>query len=80
MDGHTKFEVAETLQKVGVAAFPSMLHEDLYSDLHLKERDFLEEVKDSGKGGGVFAPLEIFRYASEACSGSRNGTGQCPCL
>jgi benzylsuccinate CoA-transferase BbsF subunit len=51
---HTKFEVVELLQKAGVAAFPSMLQEDLYNDPHLKERGFLEEVKGPGERGEVF--------------------------
>lgn len=50
----TKFEVAELLQKAGVAAIPSMLHEDLYADPHIKERGYLQEIKGPGEGGGVF--------------------------
>lgn len=52
---HTKFEVTELLQKVGVAAFPSMLHEDIYNDPHLKERGFLQEIKGPFKDDrGIF--------------------------
>jgi benzylsuccinate CoA-transferase BbsF subunit len=41
--GYTHYEVAEMLQKVGVAAFPSLSNRGLVEDSHLNARDFFEE-------------------------------------
>lgn len=43
-EGQTPCEVTEKLQRVGVAAFPSMSSADIFADRHLKERGFLVEV------------------------------------
>ncbi len=40
---YTPYEVTEMLQKVGVAAFPSLSNRDLVEDPHLNEREFFEE-------------------------------------
>jgi crotonobetainyl-CoA:carnitine CoA-transferase CaiB-like acyl-CoA transferase len=39
---HDPYEVTELLQKVGVAAFPSMNNEDLFTDRHLQNREVYE--------------------------------------
>jgi benzylsuccinate CoA-transferase BbsF subunit len=41
--GYTHYEVAEMLQKVGVASFPSLSNRGLVEDPHLDARDFFEE-------------------------------------
>lgn len=40
---YTPYEITEMLQKVGVAAFPSLSNRDLVEDPHLNERGFFEE-------------------------------------
>ena len=41
---YTCEEVTERLQRVGVAAFPSLSNKDMFEGPHLKERGFAEEV------------------------------------
>jgi benzylsuccinate CoA-transferase BbsF subunit len=41
---YTQYEITEMLQKVGVAAFPTLSNRGLVEDPHLIARDFLEEV------------------------------------
>jgi crotonobetainyl-CoA:carnitine CoA-transferase CaiB-like acyl-CoA transferase len=40
-----RWEIAKTLQSVGVAAFPSMSNKDLASDEHLRERGYLVRLE-----------------------------------
>jgi benzylsuccinate CoA-transferase BbsF subunit/naphthyl-2-methylsuccinate CoA transferase subunit len=42
--GHDQYEVTESLQKAGVAAFPCLSNQGLVEDQHLNEREFFEEL------------------------------------
>ena len=69
---HTHYEVAEILQRAGVAAFPSMSREELAHDPHLIERGAFVEVEHPEAGRKTFltppwkfsaTPAEITRYS-----------------
>ena len=47
---HTEYEVTELLQKVGVAAAPTLDGEMVYKDIHSKERDVFVEVQHPAIG------------------------------
>ena len=51
---HTHYEVAEILQRAGVAAFPSMSREELACDPHLIERGAFVEVEHPEAGRQTF--------------------------
>ena len=53
---HTRHEVMEKMQKIGVSAFPVMDTGDLSKDPHLKERKFFVEVDQPGVAEWVFSP------------------------
>lgn len=42
---YTPYEVMELLQRQGIAAMPSLNSEEIYNDLHLKERKFSTELE-----------------------------------
>jgi len=69
---HTHYEVTEILQRVGVAAFPSMSREELAHDPHLIERGTFMEVEHPEAGRQTFlappwklsaTPAEIARHS-----------------
>ena len=47
---YTDYEVMEILQKFGVAAVPSFSNEELFKDIHIKERGAFVEVMDPELG------------------------------
>ena len=47
------YEVMETLQKAGVAAVPSRNCEEVFSDVHLRERGFVREIRHGERGSQV---------------------------
>jgi len=55
------YDIMHLLQGVGVAASPVMKQADLFSDPHLKERGFFEEV-DHREAGKLRVPGMSFRY------------------
>ncbi len=42
---HTNYEVTDMLQRTGVAAFPSMSNQEIFSDPHFKQRKLAVEVE-----------------------------------
>ena len=50
---YAHYEVMEQLQALGVAAMPSFSAEELFSDTHLKEREFATEVNHPVMGKQV---------------------------
>ena len=69
---YTHYEVTEILQRVGVAAFPSLSREELAHDPHLIERDIFMEVEHPEAGRQTFlappwklstTPAEITRHS-----------------
>ena len=54
----TKWEVTETLQQAGVAAFASMNSRDLAEDVHLNERGFFARVPHSEVGVRTHAGVQ----------------------
>ena len=69
---HTHYEATQKLQKVGVAAFPSMSREELAHDPHLIERNVFVEVEHPEAGRQTFlappwklsaTPAEITRHS-----------------
>ncbi|MDY6917210.1 MAG: CoA transferase [Chloroflexota bacterium] len=68
----THYEVTETLQEAGVAAFPSMSREELANDRHLSERGVFVEVPHPETGVQTFlappwklseTPAQIFKHS-----------------
>lgn len=54
---YSHYELMERLQAAGVAAMPSFSAEELFSDPHLREREFITEVEHSVLGKQVvFSP------------------------
>lgn len=77
---YTHYEVMEKLQKVGVAATPSLNSEELYYDQHLKERALFTEVKHPliGKQTVVVPPWKLSKsppkiYRHGPLLGEHNG-------
>ncbi len=69
---HTHYEVTQILQKVGVAAFPSMSREELAHDPHLIQRGAFVEVEHPEAGRQTFlappwklsaTPAQIIRHS-----------------
>jgi crotonobetainyl-CoA:carnitine CoA-transferase CaiB-like acyl-CoA transferase len=54
---HDRWEVTETLQKVGVAAFPSMSNKDLATDAHLTARGYLVQQEHPEVGKRIHAGI-----------------------
>lgn len=52
-----RWEVAETLQRAGVAAFPSMSNKDLAEDPHLTERGYLVRLEHPVVGPRIHAGI-----------------------
>lgn len=52
-----RWEVAETLQRAGVAAFPSMSNRDLAEDKHLTERGYLVQLDHPEVGRRIHAGI-----------------------
>jgi crotonobetainyl-CoA:carnitine CoA-transferase CaiB-like acyl-CoA transferase len=52
-----RWEVAETLQRAGVAAFPSMSNKDLAEDPHLTARGYLVRVEHPAVGRRIHAGI-----------------------
>ena len=52
-----RWDVAETLQRVGVAAFPSMSNKDLAEDPHLTERGYLVQLDHPAVGRRIHAGI-----------------------
>jgi benzylsuccinate CoA-transferase BbsF subunit len=52
-----RWEVAETLQQAGVAAFPSMSNKDLAEDPHLTERGYLVRLEHPVVGARIHAGI-----------------------
>jgi crotonobetainyl-CoA:carnitine CoA-transferase CaiB-like acyl-CoA transferase len=52
-----RWEVADTLQQAGVAAFPSMSNKDLAEDPHLTERDYLVQLEHPTVGRRIHAGI-----------------------
>ena len=50
---YTHYEVTETLQKAGIAAFPSLSNQEIFSDPHFKERKLAVEVEHPTMGKQV---------------------------
>jgi len=51
---HDKYEITHLLQKEGVPAGPVMRAGDSYSDVHLKEREFFQEVTHEDAGTHLY--------------------------
>lgn len=68
---HGKWEVTQTLQQAGVAAFPSMNSRDLAEDVHLNERGFFARLEHPAVGVRTHAGVQ-WRLA-----GGTNGV-RCP--
>ena len=62
-----KWEAAETLQRAGVAAFPSMSNRDLAEDQHLMERAYLVQLEHPEVGRRIHAgvPWKMSNTPSE---------------
>ncbi len=76
---HTHYEVMGILQRVGVAAGPSVSVDELVDDPHLNERDFFVEIdhKEMGKGRYARLPLRlggspVGNYSSPPLLGEHN--------
>jgi len=52
-----RWDVAETLQRAGVAAFPSMSNKDLAEDPHLEERGYLVRAEHAVVGRRIHAGI-----------------------
>lgn len=50
---HTHYEITEMLQKAGVAAFPALSNQEIFSDPHFKERKVSVEVEHPAMGKQV---------------------------
>ncbi len=55
--GRDRWDVAETLQQAGVAAFPSMSNKDLAEDPHLTARGYLVELEHPVVGRRIHAGI-----------------------
>jgi crotonobetainyl-CoA:carnitine CoA-transferase CaiB-like acyl-CoA transferase len=55
--GRDRWDVAETLQQAGVAAFPSMSNRDLAEDPHLEERGYLVRAEHPVVGRRIHAGI-----------------------
>jgi benzylsuccinate CoA-transferase BbsF subunit len=69
---HTHFEVTEMLQKAGVAAFPSLSNQEIFSDPHFKERKLAVEVEHPVMGKQVVlgAPWKLSETPAEVIKAS----------
>lgn len=68
----TGYEVMEILQKVGVAAMPVLSAPEIFSDPHLQERRFVQEVEHPQIGKRfVFGPP--WQIEGEAAEGVKRG-------
>jgi crotonobetainyl-CoA:carnitine CoA-transferase CaiB-like acyl-CoA transferase len=63
---HDRWEITETLQAVGVAAFPSMSNRDLVDDAHLAQRDYFVTLDHPAVGRRVHAGIP-WRMTSTPC-------------
>jgi benzylsuccinate CoA-transferase BbsF subunit len=52
-----RWDAAETLQRAGVAAFPSMSNKDLAEDPHLTERGYLVQLEHPAVGRRIHAGI-----------------------
>jgi benzylsuccinate CoA-transferase BbsF subunit len=50
---HTHYEVTNMLQKAGIAAFPSLSNQEIFSDPHFKARELAVEVEHPAMGKQV---------------------------
>jgi crotonobetainyl-CoA:carnitine CoA-transferase CaiB-like acyl-CoA transferase len=55
--GRDRWEITESLQAVGVAAFPSMSNRDLVEDPHLLERDYFVNLEHPAVGRRIHAGI-----------------------
>jgi crotonobetainyl-CoA:carnitine CoA-transferase CaiB-like acyl-CoA transferase len=62
-----RWEVAETLQQAGVAAFPSMSNKDLAEDPHLTERGYLVRLEHPVVGKRIHAGIP-WRMSGTPCA------------
>jgi benzylsuccinate CoA-transferase BbsF subunit len=69
---HTHFEVTEMLQKAGIAAFPSLSNQEIFSDPHFKERKLAVEVEHPVMGKQVVlgAPWKLSETPAEVIKAS----------
>lgn len=63
-----RWEITETLQRAGVAAFPTLGNQDLFEDFHLIERGFIIEVDhpDGGRRQHTSQPWTMSRTSNRA--------------
>jgi benzylsuccinate CoA-transferase BbsF subunit len=69
---YTHYEVTEMLQKAGVAAFPSLSNQEIFSDPHFKERKLSVEVEHPAMGKQVVlgAPWKLSETPAEVTKAS----------
>lgn len=65
-----RWEVAETLQQAGVAAFPSLSNKDLATDPHLTERGYLVALEHPEVGRRIHAGIP-WKMSGTPCSVKR---------
>ena len=65
--GRDRWEVAETLQQAGVAAFPSMSNKDLAEDPHLTDRGYLVQLEHPVVGKRIHAGIP-WTMSTTACA------------
>ena len=63
-----RWEITETLQRAGVAAFPTLSNQDLFEDPHMIERGFIIEVDhpDAGRRKHTSQPWTMSRTSNRA--------------